>query len=136
MTLGYFRPMQPKKIDVVPLVNFLNQDEHSKWRYLTLGFGDQMAWLSANTDALTVDGNYHSARRLPELTTRAIERLENSKFKGVEGIGSLQQFLTNPEKYHLKYIFFERQILRSYPVLLWMAEAPTVGKRNYGLGKN
>ncbi len=105
VTLGYFRPMQPKKIDVIPLVNFLNQDEHSKWRYLTLGFGDQMAWLSANTDALTVDGNYHSARRLPELTTRAIERLENSKFKGIEGIGSLQQFLTNPEKYHLKYIF-------------------------------
>ena len=31
--------------------------------------------------------------------------LENSKFKGVEGIGSLQQFLTTPEKYHLKYIF-------------------------------
>ncbi len=43
--------------------------------------------------------------RLPELTTRPIERLENSKFKGVEGIGSLQQFLTTPEKYNLKYIF-------------------------------
>ena len=54
---------------------------------------------------MTVDGNYHSARRLPELTTRAIERLENSKFRGVEGIGSLQQFLTVPEKYNLKYIF-------------------------------
>ena len=64
-----------------------------------------MAWLSAQTNAMTVDGNYHSARRLPELTTRPIERLENSKFKGVAGIGSLQQFLTTPEKYNLKYIF-------------------------------
>ncbi|UOB19061.1 hypothetical protein [Abyssalbus ytuae] len=105
MSLGYFRPSQPQKIKMLPILNFLSQDQHDHWRYLTLGFGDQMAWLSAQTNALTVDGNYHSARRLPELTTRAIERLENSKFKGVEGIGSLQQFLTIPEKYNLKYIF-------------------------------
>ena len=105
MSLGYFRPSQPEKIKMLPIVNFLNQDQHDHWRYLPLGFGDQMAWLSAQTNAMTVDGNYHSARRLPELTTRAIERLENSKFRGVEGIGSLQQFLTVPEKYNLKYIF-------------------------------
>ncbi|QNM86895.1 hypothetical protein H9W90_07235 [Polaribacter pectinis] len=105
MSLGYFRPSQPQKIKMLPIVNFLNQDDHDQWRYLTLGFGDQMAWLSAQTNAMTVDGNYHSARRLPELTTRPIERLENSKFKGVAGIGSLQQFLTTPEKYNLKYIF-------------------------------
>ncbi|MAQ39675.1 hypothetical protein [Mesonia oceanica] len=105
ITISYFRPMQPQKIKMLPIVNFLNQDQHDHWRFLTLGFGDQMAWLSAQTGALTVDGNYHSARRLPELTTRAVERLENSKFRGVEGIGSLQQFLTVPEKYNLKYIF-------------------------------
>jgi len=105
ISLGYFRPSQPAKIKILPIVNFLGQDHHDQWRYLTLGFGDQMAWLSSNTNALTVDGNYHSARRLPELTTRAVERLENSKFKGIEGLGSLQQFLTVPEKYNLKYIF-------------------------------
>ncbi|WP_298898363.1 hypothetical protein [uncultured Psychroserpens sp.] len=105
MSLGYFRPSQPQKIKMQPIVNFLNQDDHDKWRFLTLGFGDQMAWLSSQTNAMTVDGNYHSARRLPELTTRPIERLENSKFKGVAGIGSLQQFLTTPEKYNLKYTF-------------------------------
>lgn len=105
MSLNYFRPAQPQKIKMLPIINFLNQDDHDQWRYLPLGFGDQMAWLSAQTNAMTVDGNYHSARRLPELTTRAIERLENSKFRGVEGIGSLQQFLTVPEKYNLKYIF-------------------------------
>lgn len=104
-SFGYFRPMQPKKINMLPIVNFLNQDQHDHWRYMTLGFGDQMAWLSAQTNALSVDGNYHSARRLPELTTRAVERLENSKFRGIEGIGSLQQFLTVPDKYNLKYIF-------------------------------
>ena len=105
MSISYFRPLQPQKIKMLPIVNFLNEDNHDQWRYLTLGFGDQMAWLSAQTNAKTVDGNYHSARRLPELTTRPIERLENSKNKGVAGIGSLQQFLTTPEKYNLKYIF-------------------------------
>ncbi|TVZ17322.1 hypothetical protein [Maribacter sp. MAR_2009_72] len=105
MSLNYFRPSQPQKINMLPIINFLSQDMHDHWRYLPLGFGDQMAWLSAQTNAMTVDGNYHSARRLPELTTRPIERLENSKFRGVQGIGSLQQFLTVPEKYNLKYIF-------------------------------
>lgn len=105
ITLGYFRPSQPVRIKMLPIVNFLSQDSHDSWRYLPLGFGDQMAWLSAQTMAMTVDGNYHSARRLPELTTRAVERIENSKYRGVEGIGSLQQFLTVPEKYNLKYIF-------------------------------
>ncbi|MDC8005684.1 hypothetical protein POV27_16620 [Aureisphaera galaxeae] len=105
LNLSNFRPTQPEKIDMLPIVNFLNQDQHDRWRYLTLGFGDQMAWLSAQTDAASVDGNYHSARRLPELTSRAVERLENSKFRGIEGLGSLQQFLAVPEKYHLKYVF-------------------------------
>jgi hypothetical protein len=105
LNIGTFRPSQPQALKMLPIVNFLNQDMHYKWRYLTLGFGDQMAWLATQTQALSVDGNYHSARRLPELTTKAVERLENSKYRGVEGIGSLQQFLGNPEKFNLKYIF-------------------------------
>ncbi len=105
VNLSYFKPSQPQKIKMLPILNFLNQDQHDHWRFLPLGFGDQMAWLSAQTNAMTVDGNYHSARRLPELTSRAVERLENSKFRGIEGLGSLQQFLTVPEKYHLKYVF-------------------------------
>jgi hypothetical protein len=105
MTLGKFRPTQPDAIKMKSIVNFLNEDDHDRWRYLPLGFGDQMAWLSAQTDDTTVDGNYHSARRLPEFTSRAVERLENSKYQGIEGLGSLQQFLTVPEKFHLKYVF-------------------------------
>ena len=105
VNLGNVKPFQPETIDIKPITNFLSRDQHSNWRYLTLGFGDQMAWLSANTDALTVDGNYHSARRLPELTTRAVERLENAKYQKMEGIGALGDFLTTPEKYNLKYVF-------------------------------
>ncbi|MFM2327764.1 MAG: hypothetical protein RIR31_1966, partial [Bacteroidota bacterium] len=103
--LGTFRPLQPKEIEIQPMLNFLNRDDHMRWRYLTLGFGDQMAWLSSNSLAATVDGNYHSARRLPELTTRPVERLENAKFSGDEGLASLNDFLTNAEKYSLKYVF-------------------------------
>jgi len=105
INLSTFRPMQPKPIDTTPILQFLERDQHDKWRFMTLGFGDQMAWLSAQTSAQSVDGNYHSARRLPEMTTRPLERLENSKFKGLQGLGSLQQFLTIPEKYYLKFIF-------------------------------
>ncbi len=105
MNIGFFRPFQPEKIDVQPIVNFMSRDDHDQWRYLTLGFGDQVAWLAANTDALSIDGNYHSARRLPELTTRVVERLENAKYQGMAGLGALNQFLTIPEKYNLKYIF-------------------------------
>ncbi|MFN8357544.1 MAG: hypothetical protein U0Y10_24005 [Spirosomataceae bacterium] len=99
------KSLQPASIDMEPIVQFLERDQHDRWRFMTLGFGDQMAWLSAQTAALSIDGNYHSARRVPEMTSQPLERLENSKFKGIQGIGSLQQFLTIPEKYHLKFIF-------------------------------
>lgn len=105
VSLPQFRKFQPASIDMQPIVNFLNKDQHWRWRFLTLGFGDQMAWLSTQTQALQVDGNYHSARRLPEMTTTSVERLEGAKFRGIPGIGSLQQFLNVPEKYSLKYIF-------------------------------
>ncbi|MBE7170605.1 MAG: hypothetical protein INR73_08440 [Williamsia sp.] len=100
-----FRALQPAAIEVQPILSFLERDQHAKWRFMTLGFGDQMAWLSAQTTACSIDGNYHSARRVPEMTSQPLERLENSKFKGIQGLGSLQQFLTIPEKYYLKFIF-------------------------------
>ncbi len=109
VNLTQFRKFQPAPIDVQPIVNFIQKDEHWRWRYMTLGFGDQMAWLSAQTTATQVDGNYHSARRLPEMTTTPVERLEGAKYSGIPGIGSLQQFLNVPDKYNLKYIFSNDQ---------------------------
>lgn len=103
--LTTIRPTQPDFIDPVPIVSFLEEDEHDRWRYLTLGFGDQFAYVSALTSAQSVDGNYHSARRLPDLTSFSVERLENAKYLGVAGLGSLEQFVVNADRYHLKYIF-------------------------------
>ena len=102
--LTYYRKFQPAFIDVRPIVKFLESDGHDRWRYMVLGFGDQMAWLSANTHATTPDGNYHSARRLPELTATPVERLEGAKYTGVPGLGSLTQFLTTPARYNLRYM--------------------------------
>jgi hypothetical protein len=118
VNLTQFRRFQPPAIDPRPIVNFLEKDQHWRWRYLTLGFGDQVAWLSAQTTATSVDGNYHSARRLPELTTTPVERLEGAKFRGIPGIGSLQQFLAVPDKYNLKYIFSADQF---YDPLLYFS---------------
>jgi hypothetical protein len=103
--LTRLRKFQPEPIDAQPIVSFLEKDEHWRYRYLTLGFGDQIAWLSANTRALTPDGNYHSARRLIELTSTPVERLDGAKYSGVPGLGSLEQFLTMPEKFNLKFVF-------------------------------
>ncbi|MHA6263525.1 hypothetical protein ACXYMO_10000 [Arenibacterium sp. CAU 1754] len=103
--LTSIQPTQPRFVDPTPIVQFMQEDEHDRWRYLTLGFGDQFAYLSAQMTAQSVDGNYHSARRLPDLTRFSVERLENAKYLGVPGLGSLQQFIVNADRYHLKYIF-------------------------------
>ena len=103
--LPKIQPTQPDFVDPAPIARFMAEDEHYRWRYLTLGLGDQFAYLSAMTPALSVDGNYHSARRLPDLTRFSVERLENAKYLGVPGLGSLRQFLANAERYNLKYVF-------------------------------
>jgi hypothetical protein len=103
--LPTIQPTQPRFADPAPIVQFLETEDHDRWRYLTLGMGDQFAYLSSRTTALSVDGNYHSARRLPDLTRFSVERLENAKYLGVPGLGSLQQFIVNADQYHLKYIF-------------------------------
>lgn len=108
-SLAQYRKFQPERIDTDPIVAFIEKDQHERWRFLTLGFGDQMAWLSAQTTATQVDGNYHSVRRLPELTSTSVERLEGAKYRGISGLGSLQQFLEVPEKYNLKYVFSNDQ---------------------------
>ncbi|MBX3082877.1 MAG: hypothetical protein KF716_14670 [Anaerolineae bacterium] len=116
--LTQFRKFQPDPIDMKPIVEFLAKDNHDQWRFMTLGFGDQMAWLSAQTTALNVEGNYHSARRLPELTSTPVERLDGAKYTSIPGLGSLQQFVTNPQKYNLKYLFVKDAF---YEPLLYFA---------------
>jgi len=73
-----FLPLQPGAVCMSPVVNFLKQDDRSTWRYLTFGFGDQMARLSTLTTATTIDGSYHTARTLPELRTSGIGQIDTA----------------------------------------------------------
>jgi hypothetical protein len=103
LTINPYRPEKP--IDVNPVVAFLNRDGHDSFRYLTLGFGSQLAAVSTYTDASSVDGDYNSARLLPEMTQYGSAQLTNAKFYGSAGMSSLRAMLAHANRYGLKFIF-------------------------------
>jgi hypothetical protein len=91
--------------DVQPVIAFLNRDGHDSYRYLTLGFGSEMAKVSTYTDAGSVDGDYNSARLLPEMTQYGSAQLTNAKFYGSAGMASLRAMLEHANRYGLKFVF-------------------------------
>ncbi|HKY54908.1 MAG TPA: O-antigen ligase family protein, partial [Anaerolineales bacterium] len=86
-------PTQPEPVNMLPIVNFLNQEDRSQWRYLTFGFGDQFAHLNLLTRATTIDGSYHTARTLPELRQSGIGQVDTAYWalKGIPAIGPILQ---------------------------------------------
>jgi hypothetical protein len=70
-----------------------------------LGFGSQLAKVGTYTDAATVDGDYNSARTLPEMTKYGAAQLTSSKYYGVAGMESLRAMLRHADKYGIKWIF-------------------------------
>jgi hypothetical protein len=98
-----YRPAAPINVD--PVVAFLNRDGHDQYRYITLGFGSVLAKVSTYTDAGSVDGDYNSARLLPEMTHFGSAQLTNAKFYGSAGMASLRAMLEHANRYGLKYIF-------------------------------
>ncbi|MGA8621088.1 MAG: hypothetical protein WB660_21505 [Candidatus Sulfotelmatobacter sp.] len=91
--------------DVDPVIAFLNRDGHDAYRYITLGFGSELAKVSTYTSAGSVDGDYNSARLLPEMTHYGSAQLTNAKFYGSAGMASLRSMLEHANRYGLKYIF-------------------------------
>ncbi len=85
-------PTQPPQLDLQPVVDFLAQDGRSQYRYLTLGFGDQLARLSLLTAATTLDGSYHTARTLPELRASGIGQIDTA-FWLPDGLSALDPIL-------------------------------------------
>ena len=61
-------PIATSPFNVDQVIAFLNRDDHSKFRYITLGFGSNFAKVSTQAHADSVDGDYNSARLLPEMT--------------------------------------------------------------------
>src|SRR5437764_617272 len=92
-------------INVHHILAFLNRDGHDSYRYLTLVFGSDLSKVSTYTDASSVDGDYNSARLLPEMTHYGSAQLTNAKFYGSAGMASLRAMLEHANRYGLKYIF-------------------------------
>lgn len=103
LTANPFRPTATVNVD--PVIAFLNRDGHNTYRYLTLGFGSELAKVSTYTDAGSVDGDYNSGRLLPEMTHYGSAQLTSAKFYGSSGMASLRAMLEHANRYGLKYIF-------------------------------
>lgn len=103
LTANPYRPTGSTNVN--PVITFLNRDGHDSYRYLTLGFGSELAKVSTYTDASSVDGDYNSARLLPEMTHYGSAQLTNSKFYGSAGMAALRAMLEHANRYGLKYIF-------------------------------
>jgi hypothetical protein len=98
-----YRPTETLNVD--PVVAFLNRDGHDSFRYITLGFGSELSKVSTYAGAGSVDGDYNSARLLPEMTHYGSAQLTNAKFYGTAGMSSLRAMLEHANRYGLKYIF-------------------------------
>ncbi len=100
-----YHPIHDAPFSTAEIVAFLNRDGHDKYRYLTLGFGSRMSEVGIYANASSVDGEYNSARLLPEMTQYGSAQLTNSKYYGTSGIESLRAVLKHADQYALKYIF-------------------------------
>jgi hypothetical protein len=100
-----FNPINSGDFRVQPIIDFLNRGEHAKYRYITLGFGNQFAKVSTYANAGSLDGDYNSARLLPELTAYGAGQLYNSKYYGTAGMEALRAILKHADQYGLRYIF-------------------------------
>ncbi|MFB3916834.1 MAG: hypothetical protein ACE14M_08895 [Terriglobales bacterium] len=118
-----WRPFAPQRFDVQPVISFLNRDNHDRFRYLTLGFGGLMSKVGAFANASSVDGEYNSARLLPEMTRYGSAQLTNSKYYGTSGMESLRAMLKHANKYGLKYIFVHDRYYE--PLLAFAGWRPT-----------
>jgi hypothetical protein len=100
-----FNPINTGQFPTQPVIDFLNREEHAKYRYITLGFGNQFARVSTYAKAGSLDGDYNSARLLPELTSYGAGQLYNSKYYGTAGMEALRAILKHADLYGLRYVF-------------------------------
>ena len=97
-------PIQSDPFSINDVVSFLNRDDHAKYRYITLGFGVQLAHVGVLANASSVDGDYNSARLLPELMAGGSAQLTNAKYFR-HGMEALRSMLQHADHYGLRYIF-------------------------------
>src|SRR5215213_242774 len=109
-----FLPLQPGAVDMRQIVRFLKQADHSDWRYVTFGFGDQLALLSTLTTATTIDGSYHTARTLPELRVSGLGQIDTA-FWLPNGLSALDPILQKAGEHGVRWGFVN--VAKYVPVL-------------------
>ena len=100
-----YRPADAGDVKVDSVAAWLNRDGHDRYRYVTLGFGNQIARLAVLTGASSVDGEWNSGRMLPELTEHGAGALTSSKYFGEGGLDALTAILQHADRYGLKWVF-------------------------------
>jgi hypothetical protein len=100
-----YRPADADDFNVGSVAAWLNRDGHDRYRYVTLGFHNKIPQLAVLTDASSVDGEWNSGRRLPELTEHGAAALTSSKFFGKAGLDALSAMLRHADRYGLRWVF-------------------------------
>jgi hypothetical protein len=99
-----YRPADASDFKTDSVAAWLNRDGHDQYRYVTLGFGNKISQLAAQTDATSVDGEWNSGRMLPELTRYGAGALTSSKYFGKPGLDALRAILQHADRYGLKWV--------------------------------
>jgi hypothetical protein len=126
-------PINSSPFNVDQVIAFLNRDDHAKFRYITLGFGSHFAEVSTYAKAGSIDGDYNSARLLPEMTAYGSGQLYNSKYYGLSGMESLRAVLKHANQYGLKYIFVRDRYYEPLLAFAGWREAETYDNGNVTL---
>lgn len=97
------RPVEPQPVDPQPVVDFLAASGRDRWRYLTLGLGDQLAEVGAMSSARSIDGDYNTARRDPVLLSSGIDKLDSIRYWD-PSVAALKTYLLDPARTHLRWV--------------------------------
>ena len=101
----HYVPVSNEHPDVRPVADWLNRDGHDRYRYVTLGFGNQLSVLARLTNANSVDGEWNSGRMLPELMMYGGAQLTAARYNGQGGMDSLHAILRHADRYGIKWVF-------------------------------
>lgn len=113
-----YHPADAQNVDVGPVASWLNRGGHDRYRYFTLGFGNQIARLAILTNASSVDGEWNSGRQLPELMKYGGGPITQAKFFNASGLDSLRAILRHADRYGIKWVFVRDH---TYDPLLYFA---------------
>ncbi|GGS42365.1 hypothetical protein GCM10008961_36950 [Deinococcus knuensis] len=105
------RVLEGPAINLQPLLNFIEKDEHWRYRYLTVGFGRQLGLLSAQTRAATTAGLWHLPPDLPQLNPAPTAYAALPERAVLPGFGSFAEQLTHPERAYLKFVYARGSVM-------------------------